>query len=514
VEGQAAHAAASLWAQSLMDNVCCGAEGRVEKMVPRGWAGPEEVKAILEGIPGGDRSAKVVRAGALPALVSLLESSMADDTLSDLAAGALCCLGLPREHRPLLVDAKALPPLVRLLERRTDAHDWSSQVMTLVPSMFDLLVRSEDLIPALGRAGAARLFIKLLKSPIAPQAALLLWALAQMDDLRTGLVMAGAIPPLVEMLASTEHYWAENAATALANMCETEYAQGLIAEAGAIPHLARMLTSERASEAASSAQCLWFLAIREHNRALIAEAGAIPLLVNLLDTDPDSPSRGQAFAAAALGNMCGSQRFRDMISESGAIPKLLAQFDSTNHDRAEFSLVAIGNMAEGDRVLELLIEAGTIPALLKMVCSPSRDLSCNASRALYGFVTEPEHLALLAKEGAVPILIQVLRMTDWDEPAQLLELLHRESLVAPEYTDERAFQLERSLITGRRPGAVCLRTLRQVLPKFEAEYSKFASFDEWKAHTEKRQLVLQLLSWRRGFVQAQYADEPNASSSS
>jgi hypothetical protein len=149
----AQHAAASVWAQSMMDLPAWVVQERT-RFLP----GTEEV-CLTNGLPGPERGLELARAGAIPPLVELLRSTVGRE--AELAAGALGGLAARRELPPDIVEAGAVAPLVKLLRSA------SRQVATTALCAIGRLVGGEGdglIVEDLVRAGAIPHFADMLCS--------------------------------------------------------------------------------------------------------------------------------------------------------------------------------------------------------------------------------------------------------------------------------------------------------------------------------------------------------------
>jgi hypothetical protein len=219
-------AAASLWAQSLMDRrsaqFLAGREaGWVREQMPVSVMSAEEVARVLEGMTEEvERPRTIVEAGAIPPLVRLLGSGRGRE--AEFAAGALWGLALRSENWKLVLEAGGIGPLVALLSSGKGAEaDYAASTLrnlTLRPNSQKLIVQ----------AGVVGPLVRLLssgKGGEAENAAATLWHLAQRAETRPMIADAGAIPPLVMLLSSEKGVEALMAAGTLAGVAE--YAENL-----------------------------------------------------------------------------------------------------------------------------------------------------------------------------------------------------------------------------------------------------------------------------------------------
>ena len=106
--------------------------------------------------------------------------------------------------------------------------------------------------------------------------------LASNAKIKMIIAVAGAIPPLVELLTPRKSF---GAALALVNLAASNAGDEIaIAKVGAIPLVVEVLTKGTTSDDAKVevAKALAVLAFNAENKMAIAEAGAIPLLAELV----------------------------------------------------------------------------------------------------------------------------------------------------------------------------------------------------------------------------------------
>jgi hypothetical protein len=306
----AAVAAASLWAQSLMDQgwgfilAEHGAEWVLSRM-PVSVMSAEDVARVLEGMTEeADRCQTIDKAGAIPPLVGLLGSAKGRE--AEFAAGALRGMAFRAVSWKLIAGAGGIPPLVRLLfsAKGAEAENAAGALWNLVGCA--------EIQEMSAEAGGIEPLVRLLssaKGAEAENAAGALWKLAGRAEIQEMIAVAGGIPPLVRLLSSAKGAEAENAAGALWKLAGRAEIQEMIAEAGGIEPLVRLLSSAKGAETELAAGALCCLAERTENQELIALAGGIGPLVRMVSHSRDFGGTSAAGALVRL-SCCPGSRFR------------------------------------------------------------------------------------------------------------------------------------------------------------------------------------------------------------
>ncbi|OAY85834.1 U-box domain-containing protein 4 [Ananas comosus] len=225
---------------------------------------------------------------------------------------------------------------------------------------------------------------------------------------RLRIAGAGAVRPLVALLAHADPQLQEHGVTALLNLSLCDENKAAIAEAGAIRPLVRALKTGTPAARENAAFALLRLAQLDGLSAAIGRAGAIPLLVALLEA---GSARGKKDAAAALFALCcggggGARENRARAVEAGAVRPLLdlmAEPESGMVDKAAYVLNALAASAEGRAAA---VEDGGIPVLVEMVEAGTPRQKEIATLALLQICEHcAAHRVMVAREGAIPPLV-------------------------------------------------------------------------------------------------------------
>eukprot|EP00435_Cladocopium_sp_Y103_P064011 s1365_g25.t1 len=259
-------------------------------------------------------------------------------------------------------------------------------------------------IPARGRSPELIYYVEQLRSrnreelqkkrPERHQALMTLLATARGGiDMRSAIMQAGAVLPLVELLRETAAPGIqEAAAAALGILCaDGEAAQSTLLRAGAVPALVRLLGSDAPVPTRAAASALRNLAAN-HNQAqlAIAQAGAVAPLIHLLS---HSDRQLQAQAASALGNLAGdsSENHFDkqvMIAQAGALTPLVRLLRTTDSAEVrEACASALRMLATNNADNQVAVaHAGAIQPLVQLLRDEAPSVREEAAAALGNLV--------------------------------------------------------------------------------------------------------------------------------
>jgi len=235
-----------------------------------------------------DNRVRIAKAGGVRPLVKLL--SHADPLLQEHGVTALLNLSLCDENKATIVEAGAIRPLVQALKSAASPAARENAACALLRlSQLDGAAAA-----AIGRAGAIPLLVSLLETggPRGKKdAATALYALCSgARENRQRAVEAGAVRPLLDLMADPESGMVDKAAYVLHSLVGSGEGRAAAVEEGGIPVLVEMVEvgSSRQKEIAT----LSLLQICEDNavyRTMVAREGAIPPLVALSQSPSARP---------------------------------------------------------------------------------------------------------------------------------------------------------------------------------------------------------------------------------
>ncbi|KAK1679169.1 hypothetical protein QYE76_040017 [Lolium multiflorum] len=235
-----------------------------------------------------DNRVRIASSGAIPPLITLLAHP--DPLLQEHAVTALLNLALCDANKALLLDAGAVRPLVRALKAAASPAARENAACALLR----LAQLDAAAAAAVGRAGAVPLLVNLLEAggPRGKKdAATALYAIcggARENRLRA--VQAGAVRPLLDLMADPESGMVDKAAYVLHSLVGLPEGRAAAVEEGGVPVLVEMVEvgSSRQKEIAT----LSLLQICDDNavyRTMVAREGAIPPLVALSQSSSARP---------------------------------------------------------------------------------------------------------------------------------------------------------------------------------------------------------------------------------
>jgi hypothetical protein len=227
-----------------------------------------------------DNRVRIAAAGAVRPLVALL--SHPDPLLQEHGVTALLNLSLCDENKAAIVEAGAVRPLVRALKSAA----WPAARENAACALLRLAQLDGSAAAAIGRAGAIPLLVSLLETGGArgkKDAATALYALCSgARENRNRAVEAGAVRPLLDLMADPESGMVDKAAYVLHSLVGSSEGRAAAVEEGGVPVLVEMVEvgTSRQKEIAT----LSLLQICDENpmyRTMVAREGAIPPLVAL-----------------------------------------------------------------------------------------------------------------------------------------------------------------------------------------------------------------------------------------
>jgi hypothetical protein len=227
-----------------------------------------------------DNRVRIAAAGGVRPLVRLL--AHADPLLQEHGVTALLNLSLCDENKATIIEAGAIRPLVRALKSAASPAARENAACALLRlSQLDGASAA-----AIGRAGALPLLVSLLETGGArgkKDAATALYALCSgARENRQRAVEAGAVRPLLDLMADPESGMVDKAAYVLHSLLGSGDGRAAAVEEGGIPVLVEMVEVGTSRQKEIATLCL--LQICEDNavyRTMVAREGAIPPLVAL-----------------------------------------------------------------------------------------------------------------------------------------------------------------------------------------------------------------------------------------
>ena len=287
----------------------------------------------------------VVDAGVIQPTVAMLSSDFKEVAVSVLAN----LTASVDDSCAQVVEARAVPPLVRLLED-ADVQGSAAEILA------NLTASVDDSGAQVVEARAVPLLVRLLESSDTVTQYNTMQILANLtasvDDSGAQVVEARAVPPLVRLLESEDVDVQGSTLRVLANLTASvgdSCAQ--VVEARAVPLLVHLLKSEDADVQNSAVYVLANLTARAQDSCtLVIEA--VPLLVNLLES---SEAVTQYNAVTVLANLAVGHPLS--IADADVISRLEDLTQSSDADLVAAARRAIGVIrASADGVAPMEVE--------------------------------------------------------------------------------------------------------------------------------------------------------------
>ena len=254
-------------------------------------------------------------------------------------------------------------------------------------------------------AGAIHPLVDLLASDftaIRAEAAGALMEMAAHDLAKAAMFHANALPPLIHLLASQDEYIQKNASGALMEIVQYEPARVFVVNTNAISSLVRLLASEDvgvlgyAIRALSNLVCRTF-AVDCPEKAIAVSEGVIPALVRLLASK--NMSIQQYALEYLLVIITDFQDGRSWFACEENIPVVIGLLTSENKGIIETALAVLMHFA--DSAYHYIERCNGIPHLVRLLDSGDMVIKKNALRVLSNGVYNPRKVP---SSAIVPLL--------------------------------------------------------------------------------------------------------------
>ncbi|XP_020229692.1 U-box domain-containing protein 14 [Cajanus cajan] len=279
------------------------------------------------------------------------------------------------------------------------------------------------------RNAISALLYKLMSSDIEQQRAaageLRLLAKRNADN-RVCIAEAGAIPPLVDLLSSSDPRTQEHAVTALLNLSINDSNKGTIVNAGAIPDIVDVLKNGSMEARENAAATLFSLSVLDENKVQIGAAGAIPALIKLLC---EGTPRGKKDAATAIFNLSIYQGNKARAIKAGIVAPLIQFLKDAGGGMVDEALAILAILVNHHEGRVAIGQAEPIPTLVEVIRTGSPRNRENAVAVLWSLCTGDPLQLKLAKEHGAEAALQELLENGTDrakrKAGSILELLQR-----------------------------------------------------------------------------------------
>ncbi|TKY51623.1 U-box domain-containing protein 14 [Spatholobus suberectus] len=245
-------------------------------------------------------------------------------------------------------------------------------------------------------------------------------------DNRVCIAEAGAIPPLVDLLSSSDPRTQEHAVTALLNLSINESNKGTIVNAGAIPDIVDVLKNGSMEARENAAATLFSLSVLDENKVQIGAAGAIPALIKLLC---EGTPRGKKDAATAIFNLSIYQGNKARAVKAGIVAPLIQFLKDAGGGMVDEALAIMAILASHHEGRVAIGLAEPIPVLVEVIRTGSPRNRENAAAVLWSLCTGDPLQLKLAKEHGAEAALQELSENGTDrakrKAGSILELLQR-----------------------------------------------------------------------------------------
>lgn len=247
-------------------------------------------------------------------------------------------------------------------------------------------------------------------------------------DNRICVAEAGAIPRLVNLLATVDLRTQEHAVTALLNLSICEENKANIIISGAVPGIVHVLRNGSMEARENAAATLFSLSIVDENKVTIGASGAIPALVSLLS---EGTQRGKKDAATALFNLCIYQGNKGKAVRAGVVPLLMGLLIEPAGGMVDEALAILAILSSHPEGKAAIGAAEAVPVLVEVIRSGSPRNRENAAAVLLHLCSGEQqyHYLAMAQDRGVLGPLRELAMNGTDrgkrKAVQLLERMSR-----------------------------------------------------------------------------------------
>lgn len=226
-------------------------------------------------------------------------------------------------------------------------------------------------------------------------------------DNRVLIAEAGAIPLLVNLLATDDFRMQEHAVTSILNLSIYENNKGLIMLAEAVPPIVEVLNRGSMEARENAAATLFSLSLVDENKIIIGASGAIKALVELLQ---NGSTRGKKDAATALFNLCIYQGNKGRAVRAGILVPLMKMLTDTADSMVDEALTILSILASSHECKVAIANANAIPVLIDLVRTGQPRNKENAVAILLSLCKKDgENLACIGRLGALIPLTELAR---------------------------------------------------------------------------------------------------------
>ncbi|XP_003550969.1 U-box domain-containing protein 14 [Glycine max] len=245
-------------------------------------------------------------------------------------------------------------------------------------------------------------------------------------DNRVCIAEVGAIPPLVDLLSSSDPQTQEHAVTALLNLSINESNKGTIVNVGAIPDIVDVLKNGNMEARENAAATLFSLSVLDENKVQIGAAGAIPALIKLLC---EGTPTGKKDVATAIFNLSIYQGNKAKAVKAGIVAPLIQFLKDAGGGMVDEALAIMEILASHHEGRVAIGQAEPIHILVEVIRTGSPRNRENVAAVLWSLCTGDPLQLKLAKEHGAEAALQELSENGTDrakrKAGSILELLQR-----------------------------------------------------------------------------------------
>uniref|UniRef100_A0A4W6F988 Rap1 GTPase-GDP dissociation stimulator 1 n=1 Tax=Lates calcarifer TaxID=8187 RepID=A0A4W6F988_LATCA len=222
------------------------------------------------------------------------------------------------------------------------------------------------------------------QSSCTPKVANIIAEVAKNEFMRSPCVEAGLIPPLIQLLNSTDQEVLLQTGRALGNICyDSHEGRSAVDLAGGAQIVAEHIKSlyqntEPENEKLLTVFCGMLMNYSNDNDSLQAQLinmGVIPTLVKLLGIHSHNTALTE-MCLIAFGNLAELESSKEQFASTNIAEELVRLFQKqTEHEKKEMIFEVLAPLAENDVIKLQLVEAGLVECLLEVVAQTLKTAS-------------------------------------------------------------------------------------------------------------------------------------------
>lgn len=223
------------------------------------------------------------------------------------------------------------------------------------------------------------------------------------------IIAAGAVPRLIELMASGDMEVKRNSTGALANISSVDHAKELVVEKGALPVVFDLLRSDNETVQMMAYRVITNLGDNENNRVEIVKAGGLKLLVDFVLKNEDESTTVEALNALCV--LVENKQHAIEFAKEGGLKALVPLVGDDESETAQATAAdLLHTLATIDELKTWFLAEGLIAPLLKLAKSDEVTTRKKSIKIIAQLVLNDEVANSLFQEA--DLLLDLLKSED------------------------------------------------------------------------------------------------------